>query len=431
MKKVSLHTLGCKLNYAEGETLLRACEAQGYQIVNFDEPADLVLINTCSVTEQADKKCRYAINKARRSAPRATIAVMGCYAQLQPEAIAALPGVGHVVGTKEKFAFFSDLKRALQKPKLQVSSIAQAQRFYPAQSFRNRTRAFLKVQDGCDYSCSFCTIPRARGQSRSASLDSLCTEAQELAQKGVQEIVLSGVNIGDFSATGASNRKGLLTLLQALDQVPGPQRFRISSIEPNLLTEDIVAFVAEHRRWMPHFHVPLQSGSDKILGKMRRRYQRKHYAARVAHIKARMPEACIGVDVMVGFPGETENDFKETYSFLEDLDIQYLHVFPYAERPHTLAATMKEVVPIALRKQRAAQLRNLSLRKQMAFYRSQIGSTRLLLLEEEQQAGHRLGFTENYLRTGLPKRPALRTGNLYSVRLQKLHPEGFIEAELL
>ena len=429
MKKVSLHTLGCKLNYAEGETMLRSCKTQGYEAVAFGETADLILINTCSVTEQADQKCRSAIAKARRVSPKAAIVVTGCYAQLQPHKIAALAGVDHVVGTKEKFKFVEDLSLSLSGDQIQVSSISKATSFLPAYSAGSRTRAFLKVQDGCDYGCSFCTIPLARGKSRSSSVDEICAQATALAAQGIIEVVLSGVNIGDFRTSGQrSSKGGLLTLLCSLSKVPKLQRFRISSIEPNLLSEEIIRFVAEDPRWMPHFHVPLQSGSDRILQKMRRRYTKAHYKDRIDTIRARMPDACVGVDVIVGFPGETDKDFRQTYDFLQELNVQYLHVFPYAERPSTIAANMQSSVPLSVRRERAAQLRNLSLRKQSLFYRDQLGSTRSLLLEKEKKDNFWIGFTENYLRAALPISSDTRPGQLHKVQLQTLHKKGFIVA---
>ena len=430
MKKVSLHTLGCKLNYAEGETLLRTCEQQGYEIVDFDKPADLVLINTCSVTEQADQKCRAAVTKAFRANPSATLVVTGCYAQLKPQQIATMPGVQHVVGTEAKFDFFSDLEASLAGSKVQVTPIEGAKTFHSAHSFRTRTRAFLKVQDGCDYNCSFCTIPLARGVSRSAPIVKLREQLNEFVKNNVQEVVLSGVNVGDFgSKEDKIDGKGLLHLLRALDEVPSKLHFRISSIEPNLLSEDILSFVAEHSRWMPHFHIPLQSGSDKILAKMRRRYKRSLYASKIASIKRQMPDACIGADVIVGFPGETQHDFRETYAFLQDLEVNYLHVFPYAQRPNTSAAEMLLDLAPDTRKMRAMQLRNLSFRKQQAFYRSQIGKTRPLLLEQEERAGFRLGFTDNYVRAGLPTDSPARAGTRHQVRLAEID-DGFMRASL-
>ena len=430
MKKVALHTLGCKLNYAEGETLLSLCEKQGYEATEFGEAADLILINTCSVTEQADQKCRAAISKARRSASKATIVITGCYAQLRPSQIAELEGVDHVVGTKEKFDFLANLPSSLQGPQLCVSPIAEAEVFRPAVSFRTRTRAILKVQDGCDYGCSFCTIPLARGKSRSGSLDSLEAQVRQLNKEGVQEITLSGVNVGDF-ATKKSHKKEhpLLSLMKRLDLLGSPPRFRISSIEPNLLSSDVIRFIAENPRWMPHFHIPLQSGSDRILGQMRRRYKTKLYADRVAEIKAQIPKACIGADVIVGFPGETADDFDHTYQFLLKLDLQYLHVFPYAARPATVAAEMGSQIAPQLRKERAAQLRQLSLRKQLSFYRSQIGSTHELLLEQETKEGFQFGYTPNYLRVGIPRHEGLSAGQIHQVYIQKLHPQGFLEAD--
>lgn len=431
MKKVALYTLGCKLNYAEGETLLNSCQKQGYTQTEFGKKADLILINTCSVTDQADQKCRRAITKARRSAPAAQIVVVGCYAQLQPHQIAQIPGVDHVIGTQEKFNFFRDLSATLGGPQIRVSDIAEVRDFQPSSSSQTRTRAVLKVQDGCDYGCSFCTIPKARGTSRSASFAVLDAAIDRFHYEGVQEAVLSGVNVGDFSAEGLPKSEGLLTLIHHLDARSGPPRFRISSIEPNLLSSSIIEFVATHHRWMPHFHIPLQSGSDRILGLMRRRYRTHLYVSRIKEIRKHMPEACIGADVIIGFPSETEADFKDTYELIRSLDINYLHVFPYAERSDTIAAEMNERIDPQVRKQRAAQLRQLSLRKKINFYKSQIASKRSLLLEDDMKEGFQLGYTDNYLRVGLPEHRDLRPGQIHKVEIKRLHPTGFLEAALV
>ena len=428
MPRVSVYTLGCKLNYAESDTFLSNCYTKGYKQVRFGEEADLVFINTCSVTAQADKTCRQIIAKAHRTSPHAKIVVTGCYAQLQPEEIQALPGVSYVVGTKEKFSFFENIKENIgNNQKIHVSSIEDTQHFHLAQGLTgNRTRCFLKVQDGCDYSCSFCTIPQARGASRSASIDEILHAAQQAAAKGMREIVLTGVNIGDYAVHGSKvSHRGLLPLLEAIDQVEGIWRYRISSIEPNLLTDDLLSFIAEHPKWMPHIHMPLQSGSDRILGRMRRRYRRKYYAARIEKIRQLFPKACIGADVIVGFPGETMRDFMDTYHFLRDTDVQYLHVFPFASRANTPAANMQQdMLPQTVRSERSAKLRQLSMRKKSIFYGKYIGKPCTILVESAKQSVY-FGFTDNYIRIQLPH--ATYTANtLHTYRPQALHPKGYL-----
>ena len=428
MPRISIYTLGCKLNYAESDTFLSHCYTQGYKQVPFGEEADLVLVNTCSVTAQADKTCRQIIAKAHRTSPHAKIVVTGCYAQLQSQEIQALPGVSYVVGTKEKFSFIENIKEKIENnKKIHVSPIEDTQDFHLAQSCTgHRTRCFLKVQDGCDYNCSFCTIPRARGASRSASIHRLLQAAQQAAAQGMREIVLTGVNIGDYTPdTQNKKQRGLLPLLMALDQVEDIWRYRISSIEPNLLTDELLSFMASHPKWMPHIHMPLQSGSDRILGHMRRRYKRKHYAARVENIRQYLPEACIGADVIVGFPGETTRDFRDTYDFLRDTDLQYLHVFPFAARPHTPAASMiEDKLPQATLYARAAQLRQLSVRKKAHFYRKYIGKPCTILVEGAKQKTY-FGLTENYIRIQLPN-TTCTPNTLQVYHPQMLHSKGYL-----
>src|SRR6187402_1618884 len=346
MKKVAFYTLGCKLNYSETSTISRMFEQKGYKKVDFTDTPDIFIINTCSVTENADKKCHKIVREARSISPDAYVAIIGCYAQLKPAEIASIPGVDAVLGAAEKFRLVELLDGFVRPAHAQVfaSDIEKANRFNTSYSLHDRTRTFLKVQDGCDYSCSFCTIPLARGASRSDSVENIVKTAMEIAQTEVREIVLTGVNTGDFGIQDGTRVERFIDLIKALDEVEGIDRFRISSIEPNLLTDEIISFVAQSKRFVPHFHIPLQSGSNKILKLMRRRYQRELYVARVEKIKSVMPHACIGVDVIVGFPGETQDDFLETYSFLNELNISYLHVFTYSERENTIASTLPYVV---------------------------------------------------------------------------------------
>jgi threonylcarbamoyladenosine tRNA methylthiotransferase MtaB len=401
MKTIAFHTLGCKLNYSETSTLSRMMEKEGMQKVDFTDFADVYVINTCSVTENADKECRMLVRQIQRKAPDAAVVITGCYAQLKPTEIAEIEGVDMVLGSAEKFNIVEHLKNFEKKEKASVYScdIDEVNIFNSSYSFGDRTRSFLKVQDGCDYSCSFCTIPMARGASRSDTIENAVKKANEIAALGVKEIVLTGVNLGDFSNADGED---FFQLILQLDKVEGIERYRISSIEPNLLTDAIIDFVAISKKFMPHFHVPLQSGSNKLLKLMRRRYQRELYVKRVEKIKAVMPHACIGVDVIVGFPDETDNDFLDTYNFLNDLDVSYLHVFTYSERPNTLAAEMPNAVPMHIRKQRNQALRNLSLKKMNFFQEQFIGSTRKVLFEHENKNGQIEGYTDNYLRISAP-----------------------------
>ena len=401
MKTIAFHTLGCKLNYSETSTLSRMMEKEGMQKVDFTDFADVYVINTCSVTENADKECRMLVRQIQRKAPDAAVVITGCYAQLKPTEIAEIEGVDMVLGAAEKFNIVEHLKNFEKKEKASVYScdIDEVNIFNSSYSFGDRTRSFLKVQDGCDYSCSFCTIPMARGASRSDTIENAVKKANEIAALGVKEIVLTGVNLGDFSNADGED---FFQLIEQLDKVEGIERYRISSIEPNLLTDEIIDFVAISKKFMPHFHVPLQSGSNKLLKLMRRRYQRELYVKRVEKIKAVMSHACIGVDVIVGFPDETDNDFLDTYNFLNDLDVSYLHVFTYSERQNTLAAEMPNAVPIHIRKQRNQALRNLSLKKMNFFQEQFIGSTRKVLFEHENKNGLIEGYTDNYLRISAP-----------------------------
>src|SRR3984885_3674845 len=369
-KKVAFYTLGCKLNYSETSSIGRLFNNAGYQTVEFSDTPDVFVINTCSVTEHADKKCRKVVKEALKISPNAFVTIVGCYAQLKPKEISEIPGVDMVLGAAEKFQIIDHITDLTKQPKALIYNqpVAEANQFIPAYSFGDRTRTFLKVQDGCDYSCTFCTIPLARGASRSDTIKNAVKQAEEIAASGVKEIVLTGVNLGDFGIRDGNREDKFFDLVKALDQVEEIDRIRISSIEPNLLTDEIIEFVAQSKRFMPHFHIPLQSGSDKILGLMRRRYKRELYTNRVAKIKALMPDCCIGVDVIVGFPGETREDFIDTYNFLNGLDISYLHVFTYSERENTLAAEMGGVVPGSTRAERNKMLQILSDKKRRAFY---------------------------------------------------------------
>ena len=409
---VAFHTLGCKLNFSETSSIRRKFEGHGFSTVGFQDVADIYVLNTCSVTDFADRKCRSAVRKVLRQSPEAKVVVIGCYAQLKPKEIAAIPGVDLVLGAAEKFNilnYIDTLSHHTDKGMVQAGNVEQANTFEEAFSYGDRTRSFLKVQDGCNYKCSFCTIPQARGKSRSDTVDNVLKNARKIADLGVKEIVLTGVNLGDFGngtavIEGVKPKKEALfiDLIKELDQIEGIERFRISSIEPNLLTEEIIQFVAQSERFMPHFHVPLQSGSDKTLKLMRRRYKRELYADRVDMIKSAMPHACIGVDVIVGFPGETDEDFKESFDFISSLDVSYLHVFTYSERANTLAAEMGEVVPVNVRRHRNEALRNLSIKKKQAFYQSHLGTGRLVLFEKSKKEGLMTGFTDNYIKVELP-----------------------------
>jgi threonylcarbamoyladenosine tRNA methylthiotransferase MtaB len=394
---VAFHTLGCKLNFAESSTIARQLKDSGYSKVTFNDHADVYVINTCSVTENADRECRAVVRKALDTNPGAFIAVIGCYAQLKPQEIAAIEGVDLVLGATEKFNLPEYLHQLSKKVRAEIHSceVADADIFISSFSTGDRTRAFLKVQDGCDYSCTYCTIPLARGASRSDSISNVVMQADRIAEQGIKEIVLTGVNIGDFRGADGSD---FLALIKALDHVEGIDRFRISSIEPNLLSDEIIEFVASARRFVPHFHIPLQSGSDKILKLMRRRYLSEVYSNRVRKIKSLMPHCCIGADVITGFPGETESDFLDTYNFLNELEVSYLHVFTYSERDHTEAVKMEGAVPIHERKRRNKMLRILSQKKLQHFYRLHLGQMHKVMFETENKNGMLHGFTENYIK---------------------------------
>jgi threonylcarbamoyladenosine tRNA methylthiotransferase MtaB len=402
---IAFHTLGCKLNYSETSTLERMMEKEGFAKRAFDgaDAADVYLINTCSVTENADKECKQLVRKIQRKAPDAFVVITGCYAQLKPEAIASIDGVDLVLGAAEKFNLpkhLKDLSKDAGKGKVVSCEISELHTFTPSFSEGERTRTFLKVQDGCNYNCSFCTIPLARGESRSNSIDNVLSNIKEIAAKGSQEIVLTGINLGDFGTiTNEKSSVDFLQLIQAIEAEPnGVNRYRISSIEPNLLSDEIIHFVANSKKFMPHFHVPLQSGSNTILGAMRRRYKRELYEQRVALIKKLMPHACIGVDVIVGFPGETEEHFQETFDFLHSLDVSYLHVFTYSERENTLAKTMANAVPVNIRNNRNKILRNLSYQKLQYFTEQHYQQSRPVLWEQFNKNGKMEGYTDNYIR---------------------------------
>jgi threonylcarbamoyladenosine tRNA methylthiotransferase MtaB len=422
-RTVAFHTLGCKLNFSETSTLSRMLEGEGFEKKEFDELADVYVINTCSVTENADKECRQLVRRIQRKAPASFVVITGCYAQLKPKEISEIPGVDLVLGAAEKFNLARHIRELSKGDPAKICScdIDEISDFHSSYSIHDRTRTFLKVQDGCDYSCSFCTIPLARGKSRSDSINHVLQNAKHLASQGIKEIVLTGVNLGDFSpptpqrgdSEGSPNakRENFYSLIKELEKVKGIQRFRISSIEPNLLTNEIIEFVANSGKFMPHFHIPLQSGSNRILGLMRRRYRRELYADRVNLIKTLMPHCCIGVDVIVGFPSETEEDFKETFDFLHSLDISYLHVFTYSERDNTQALSIKPVVPINIRHERNKTLRNLSYMKMQYFTEQHAGQVRKVLFEANNKSarlndsvgqGMMEGFTDNYIKITTP-----------------------------
>ena len=407
-KTVAFHTLGCKLNFAETSTIARTLTDAGYQKVNFDEPAKVYIINTCSVTENADKECKLHVKRATKANPDGLVAIIGCYAQLKPEEISSIAGVDLVLGAKEKFnilSYLDDLEKSENYAQIHSCEIDEADFFVGSYSIGDRTRAFLKVQDGCDYKCTYCTIPLARGISRSDTIDNVVANAKEIAARDIKEIVLTGVNIGDYGKGEFGNKKHehtFLDLISELDKVEGIERIRISSIEPNLLKDESIELVSKSRSFVPHFHIPLQSGSDELLKKMKRRYLTKLYNNRVNKIREVMPDAAIGVDVIVGFPGETEELFMETYNFLNDLPISYLHVFTYSERENTEAADMQGAIPIPERKRRNKMLRILSEKKKMEFYRNQLGKKLPVLWEHENKNGMMYGFTENYVRVSKP-----------------------------
>ena len=422
-RTVAFHTLGCKLNFSETSSLSRMLEKEGFEKKEFDDRADVYVINTCSVTDNADKECRQLVRRIQRKTPESLVVITGCYAQLKPKEIAEIPGVDLVLGAAEKFNIAQHIRELVKGDSAKICScdIEEVSEFHSSYSINDRTRTFLKVQDGCDYNCSFCTIPMARGKSRSDSIENVLKNVKHLAEHGVKEIVLTGVNLGDFltpalstsgeEVTKTPTKENFFSLIKELEKLEGVQRYRISSIEPNLLTNEIIEFVANSDKFMPHFHIPLQSGSNKILGMMRRRYKKELYAERVALIKTLMPHCAIGVDVIVGFPGETDEDFKETFDFLHSLDISYLHVFTYSERDNTHALSIKPVVPIHIRHERNKTLRNLSYMKMQYFTEQQAGQVRKVLFEGHEnkaclpeRQGMMEGYTDNYIKITTPYR---------------------------
>lgn len=429
-KKVAFYTLGCKLNFSETSTIARSFKDEGFDRVDFTEHADIYVINTCSVTDNADKRFKSIVKQAQKVNENAFVIAIGCYAQLKPEELAAVDGVDLVLGATEKFKITQYLNDLSKNDFGQIHSceIQEADFYVGSYSFGDRTRAFLKVQDGCDYKCTYCTIPLARGISRSDTLQNVLDNAKIISDKGIKEIVLTGVNIGDYGKGEFGNKKHEHTfrdLVKALDEVEGIERLRISSIEPNLLENETIEFVSSSKTFVPHFHIPLQSGSNTILKAMRRRYMRELYEDRVAKIRSLMPDACIGVDVIVGFPGETNELFLETYNFLNELDVSYLHVFTYSERDNTLAAEMEGEVPLNVRKKRSKMLRGLSVKKRRAFYESQLGRTCTVLFEGENKEGYIHGFTENYVKVKLPWNPEL-VNTLHQVKLTSIDEDGLV-----
>ena len=406
-KTVALHTLGCKLNYSETTALGRMLENDGFTKKDFDEVADVYVINTCSVTDNADKECRQIVRKIQRKAPEALVVITGCYAQLKPKEIAAIPGVDLVLGAAEKFNIAQHLKEISKNDATKICScdVEDVNIFVPSHSVNERTRIFLKVQDGCDYNCSFCTIPMARGKSRSDEINNILENVKAIAACGAKEIVLTGINLGDFGkgyTGGKKHGENFFDLIKELDALPGIERYRISSIEPNLLSNEIIEFVSNSKHFMPHFHIPLQSGSNNTLAAMRRRYKKELYADKIGLIKLMMPHCCIGVDVIVGFPGETNEDFAETVTFLKELDISYLHVFTYSERDNTHALSISPIVPMNVRNERNKILRNLSYEKMQAFTQKHIGQTRRVLFEHVNKNGIMEGYSDNYIKVSSP-----------------------------
>jgi len=439
-KKVGFYTLGCKLNFSETSTIARNFSDEGFDRVDFSEKADMYVINTCSVTENADKRFKTIVKQAQKSNPDAFIAAVGCYAQLKPEELANVDGVDLVLGATEKFKitdYINDLSKN-DFGEVYSCEIEEADFYVGSYSIGDRTRAFLKVQDGCDYKCTYCTIPLARGISRSDTLTNVLKNAAEISEKGIKEIVLTGVNIGDYGKGEFGNKKHehtFLELIKELDEVKGIKRLRISSIEPNLLKNESIDFVAGSKTFVPHFHIPLQSGSNELLKLMKRRYLKELYVDRVKKIKQVMPHACVGVDVIVGFPGETDELFLETYHFLNELDVSYLHVFTYSERDNTEAVEMDGIVALNVRKKRSKMLRGLSVKKRRSFYESQLGSTRTVLFESENKQGYIHGFTENYVKVKTPWNPEF-VNTLHTIQLTKIDEDGlvrfnFVEEEIL
>lgn len=427
-KRVAFYTLGCKLNFSETSTISRMFQDRGFEKVDFTDSPDIFVINTCSVTENADKKCRKIVKEAKKISPESYVTIVGCYAQLKPKEISEIPGVDAVLGAAEKFRMFEFLDEFIStnQPQVFASHIKEANTFTSSFSYGDRTRTFLKVQDGCNYGCAFCTIPLARGKSRSDSIENIIQQAEEIGKTDVKEVVLTGVNIGDFGIQNGRRKESFLQLVQALDQVEGIDRIRISSIEPNLLSSDIIQFVANSNKFVPHFHIPLQSGSDNILKKMNRRYLTGLYRDRVEQIKTLMPHCCIGVDVITGFPGETEEEFLTTYKFLNELDISYLHVFTYSERANTKAIDIEGVVPQKVRNERSTMLRTLSEKKRRYFYEQHLGGSFNVLFESQEENGQIEGFTENYVRVTAKYDPLL-VNDIKTVQLTQINESGQVE----
>lgn len=429
-KKVAFYTLGCKLNFSETSTISRLFEDAGFAKVDFEDTPDVFVINTCSVTDNADKKCKQLVKKALKVNPNAFVTIVGCYAQLKPEEIGKIPGVDLVLGANEKFDILAYLDQTDKKEEAQISyqNIKETKEFIPSFSYGDRTRSFLKVQDGCDYFCSFCTIPLARGKSRNASISETLVEAEKIAQTEIKEVVLTGVNIGDF---GQGERENFYELIQALNKVDGIDRFRISSIEPNLLSNEIIDFsLTDSQKFVPHFHIPLQVGNDRILKAMRRKYERSLYAERVTQIKSLRTDCCIGMDVIVGFPGETDEEFLDSYNFIQSLPISYIHVFTYSERANTSAPKLGEFVPMEKRKERSKMLHILSDKKKRAFYEENVGTDRTVLFEAEEEEGMMYGFTENYVKVKTPFNPEL-VNNFRKVRLTSIDRDGIVKIEFI
>jgi threonylcarbamoyladenosine tRNA methylthiotransferase MtaB len=430
-KKVAFYTLGCKLNFSETSTISRLFEDAGFAKVEFEEKPDIYVINTCSVTENADKKCKQLVKKALKINPDAFVAIIGCFAQLKPVEIGQIPGVDLVLGANEKFNILEHLEKIDQKNEVATvdfDNIKNTKEFIPAFSYGDRTRSFLKVQDGCDYFCTFCTIPLARGKSRNATIASTIIEAEKIAEMDIKEVVITGVNIGDF---GQGSEENFYGLVKELDKIEGIDRYRISSIEPNLLSNEIIQFtLGESKHFVPHFHIPLQSGSNRVLQTMRRKYLKELYAERVQHIKSLRPDCCIGVDVIIGFPGETDEEFMETVDFIKDIDISYLHVFTYSERVNTGATKLGDSVPMAVRRERSKMLHILSDKKKRAFYEQNIGSIRTVLFENEEDNGMITGFTENYVKVKIAFDPSL-SNTFQTVKLTEIDRDGLMKCEIL
>ncbi|RLD62330.1 MAG: tRNA (N(6)-L-threonylcarbamoyladenosine(37)-C(2))-methylthiotransferase MtaB [Bacteroidetes bacterium] len=421
MKKVAFFTLGCKLNFAETSTIANSFIENGFEKVNFNQEADVYVINTCTVTNIANKKCRQAINKAIKKAPNAKVVVTGCYAQLKPEELSKIPGVDLVLGNNEKFNISNYLNNS--DSKIINSDLKNISCFYHSFSLSDRTRSFLKVQDGCDYYCSYCTIPLARGKSRNAPIKEIIKEAEKLADNNVKEIILTGVNIGDF---GKSTNETFIDLIKALDKVAGIKRIRISSIEPNLLTDEVINFVAQSNKIVPHFHIPLQCGTNNLLKLMHRRYTTELYSKKVATIKTIMPQACIAADLIVGVPGETEEEFKKAYQYVDDLDLSYLHIFTYSERDNTLALTFDNKVPVNIRRERSKILHELSEKKRLKFYSQHLNTFKKVLFESKNDNGKMYGFTENYIKVETPYDKQL-INQIVKVKLDKVNADGNVE----